>query len=160
MNEPPQFTDEDISATSITSQYVVLGDHLAVLDRNLLRDDYYHHGISIGGTSVVHLTGEAKSNAKVEITGISEFMQKRPLFRINYPKNKRKSPQDTADTAKQIHSDQNWGNYKVLGNNCEHFATFCVTGRKESAQAIQFIKKCLKIIVENVGSPIQKPLLS
>ena len=29
-----------------------------------------------------------------------------------------------------------WGEYDILSNNCEHFATYCATGHKMSGQVV------------------------
>ncbi|KAI6705847.1 hypothetical protein NL676_008809 [Syzygium grande] len=47
---------------------------------------------------------------------------------------KTKSPQDVVNKAQQLLEHDSFGEYDLFHNNCEHFATFCRTGLRASAQ--------------------------
>ena len=60
----------------------------------------------------------------------------RPLYRIHYvdAKPPKKPPQNIIETAANAVKNQNFGEYSVVTNNCEHFATFCTFGKCFSYQ--------------------------
>lgn len=45
-----------------------------------------------------------------------------------------KSPQEVVNKACELHEGDNFGQYNLINNNCEHFALFCRTGIRASAQ--------------------------
>ena len=45
-----------------------------------------------------------------------------------------KSPDQVVETAMQLYESNKFGDYDLVQNNCESFATFCKTGTKFSAQ--------------------------
>lgn len=89
------------------------GNHIAVTGR-----PYYHHSIFICAEyCIVDYGGENKKDATKNLWG-----EKR-LVRINYPNRK---PIDVIKTAKRLKENPNeWGEYNLFKNNCEHFATYC-----------------------------------
>ena len=57
---------------------------------------------------------------------------------------RKKDPQDVIDMAKYLKDHpEKWGDYKLLGWNCECFAAFCKIGCRESAQVQEAKKKTL-----------------
>lgn len=104
------------------------GDHIYVL-RSL---GYTHHGIDCGDGSVIHFTGEpgaAKVDACIARTSIEEFLDGGAL------KLRRYGRRDDADvTIERAESKLGDTGYHLVTNNCEHFATWCCTGRPASEQ--------------------------
>ncbi|KAI6692652.1 hypothetical protein NL676_020362 [Syzygium grande] len=45
-----------------------------------------------------------------------------------------KSPQEVVNKAHELHKGDCFGEYDLINNNCEHFASFCQTGVRASAQ--------------------------
>ncbi|XP_030466972.2 protein LEAD-SENSITIVE 1-like [Syzygium oleosum] len=45
-----------------------------------------------------------------------------------------KLPQQVVDKACKLHANNAFGDYSLIDNNCEHFATFCWTGIRASEQ--------------------------
>lgn len=113
------------------------GDHIYV--RSLLGAiPFQHHGIDMGDGTVIHLA--AASGGRVALRDVSdtfsvrrdcweEFCQGRVPQVVEHAD--AREPEDVAVQA------ENWlgkTGYNLLHGNCEHFATFCATGRCESHQ--------------------------
>ncbi|KAI6696396.1 hypothetical protein NL676_016515 [Syzygium grande] len=45
-----------------------------------------------------------------------------------------KSPQEVVNKARELHEHDSFGGYDLINNNCEHFASFCRTDIRASAQ--------------------------
>ena len=119
-----------------------LGTHLQVK-----RTGYTHHGIYVGNGRVVHYSGfsEMFKKGKIELTSIDEFQgDAEDVYRIRY----------SADV--DVYSDQEIceralsrvgeDNYNLATNNCEHFATWCVTGVERSEQ-VEDVKKMTTAVI-------------
>ncbi|WP_052507139.1 lecithin retinol acyltransferase family protein [Desulfonatronovibrio magnus] len=105
------------------------GDHIFVQ-----RALYSHHGIDCGDGTVIHYTGEPgqKRNAAVKRTDIHEFTAGGNLMIRYYSKH------DSADkTLERAFSRLGEDSYNLFFNNCEHFATWCKTGKKNSEQVVR-----------------------
>ena len=127
------------------------GDHLCVRRHGLF---YSHHGIYMGNGRVVHYTGQEgkeKKNPNVKETGLEEFLRGGTLKRRNYKK--RHSPTETLKVVERYLADDN---YSLLFNNCEHFATYCVTGRRKSRQIKQAVGGVAVIMGAIAGIAIRK----
>ena len=103
------------------------GDHIWVT-RPL---GYTHHGIDCGDGTVIHFTGEPgkKSDASVARTLMSEFALDSIVHLREY--SEKDDPQVVIDRAESKLSSKE---YNLVTNNCEHFATWCCTGRTASQQ--------------------------
>lgn len=125
------------------------GDHVYV--RRYSRF-YSHHGIYMGNNRVVHHTGlgeKEKKNPSVKVTGLEEFLKGSTLRRCNY---KERLPND--ETLKLVREYLTDGDYSLIFNNCEHFATYCATGKKKSRQVRFAISSSLVIILGAMSSLI------
>lgn len=104
-----------------------VGDHL-----RSPRLGYTHHGLYVGGGSVIHYSGFANgmSSGVIEVTTIDAFRNDDPfyieshLFRLY----------DGDESVDRAYSrlGEDW--YNVLLNNCEHFVTWCINGVHSSSQ--------------------------
>lgn len=96
------------------------------------RGPYTHHGIDAGDGTVIHFTGEpgtAKINASIARSSVEEFLKGGEL------KTRRYGRRDDADTTMKRAEDRlGETGYHLIINNCEHFATWCCTGRNASEQ--------------------------
>ena len=104
------------------------GDHIYV--KRTTRH-YKHHGIYIGQGKVIHVSGSIREKRDPEVreTDLSTFLNGGILRRRVY---KRRLPaSETIRIAKKQLRDTR---FSIIRNNCEHFATFCATGRKKSRQ--------------------------
>ncbi len=102
------------------------GAHLRA-DRGL----YWHHGIDMGDGTVVHFTGEPfeRAHAAVSRTSYESFANGCPVSVIDHGPDA-----DPAAICDRALRHLGRSGYHLLFNNCEHFATWCVTGRRRSRQ--------------------------
>ena len=112
----------------LTEADLLTGDHIYVKRRRRL---YVHHGIYMGDGKVINFTGSVreKKDPKVQETDLSRFLKGGTLRRRDYEE--RLPASETINIAKEQLSD---GSYSMLWNNCEHFATYCATGKRKSRQ--------------------------
>ena len=112
----------------LTETDLLPGDHVCVRRRGRF---YTHHGIYMGDGKVIHFAGSIreKIDPKVYETDLSHFLKGGILRRRDYKK--RLPAPETIRMAKQQLLD---GSYSTIWNNCEHFATYCATGKKRSRQ--------------------------
>jgi hypothetical protein len=98
------------------------GDHL-IVDRS--HGLFTHHGIDIGDGTVVHyLEGESIMRTSKEF-----FARGQPIRVQEY------AVADSPDVVvKRALSRLNERDYNIVFNNCEHFVTWCKTGRQQSDQ--------------------------
>jgi len=124
-----------------------LGDHIYV--RRLL---YSHHGIYAGDGNVIHYTGEEKEKKDplVRETDIEDFLKGGKLRRRHYKR--RLPPSETLSLAKKHLSGNG---YSITLNNCEHFVTYCATGKKKSKQVRKAIGGVLGITLAITGAIIR-----
>ena len=92
---------------------------------------YTHHGIDAGDDTVIHFTGEpgSKRNAAIARSSIGDFLQGAECKVRPYGKR-----DDVDTTMARAESQLGATAYHLVANNCEHFATWCCTGRRVSEQ--------------------------
>ena len=112
----------------ITKDDLIPGDHIYVRRGGVI---YSHHGIYAGEGTVFHFKGEEKEkqNPLIILTDIESFLTDGKLRRRNY---KERLPHSESLRIAQGHLSEK--GYSLPFNNCEHFATYCATGKKRSAQ--------------------------
>lgn len=119
------------------------GDHIYV---SRWKGCYTHHGIDLGDGTVVHFSGEplrvrhacvVRESMEVFCGGDTPkvVQHKRPL----------NDPDEVAETALKHLGKKG---YQLWTNNCEHFASFCKTGKPESHQ----VKRATKVALATVAS--------
>ena len=97
-------------------------DHLEVPRQHGL---FNHHGIDLGDGTVAHYL----EGREILRSSRDDFSQGQPLKIIDHAK---ASPASV--TLRRAMSRIGEQNYNLLFNNCEHFATWCKTGRHRSGQ--------------------------
>lgn len=103
------------------------GDHIKVRRMGVL---FAHHGIDLGDGTVVHF-GEPKDDPMVRRTGLDQFLGGGKKRVVSYDDGKALPEEKTCELALgQVGSR----GYKLAANNCEHFATWCKTGKPKSFQ--------------------------
>jgi hypothetical protein len=93
---------------------------------------YQHHGIDYGDGTVIHYrkTGD---EAVVARTSFEAFSWGNPVYPVYH------TAEDAPDVViGRAESRLGERQYDLFFNNCEHFATWCKTGRHESAQLVNF----------------------
>ena len=128
------------------------GDHIYVRRKGLL---YSHHGIYAGDGAVIHYKGaeKEKQDPAVIITGMENFLNGGKLRRRNY---RRRLPH--SETLKIACGLLSKKGYSLAFNNCEHFATYCATGKKKSLQVRGVIGGIATIVIAVTGTVIQKKI--
>lgn len=101
------------------------GDQIFV-PRNHLMVPYEHHGIDCGNGSVIHYDGEA-----IRRITLSAFRQGESINYKHYRAEQCFHPDVTVRLAESCLGE---ALYDLWINNCEHFATWCKTGKWESEQ--------------------------
>ena len=104
------------------------GDHIYVRRKGLF---YSHHGIYAGKGTVIHFKGAVKEKKDPVVikTDIESFLNGGKLKRRDY---KKRLPH--AETLRIARDHLSKKGYSLAFNNCEHFAAYCATGKKRSAQ--------------------------
>ncbi|EGJ8836595.1 lecithin retinol acyltransferase family protein [Escherichia coli] len=115
---------------------ITLGAHLSSD-----RPGYTHHGIYVGNGKVIHYSGLSNGLSKGCIceTTLAEFVGGKNEVTIITHSNADRiyTPvQVVARARARLGEDA----YNVIFNNCEHFATWCVTGKAESKQVKSKVK--------------------
>lgn len=109
------------------------GDQIYVL-RPLMGMDgvYEHHGIDCGDGTVIHYS-KASSEPRIARTPYEVFSWSKSVFVKRYTTSY--VPDVAVARAESRLGEQQ---YNLLTNNCEHFATWCKTGRNESLQLVEY----------------------
>ena len=136
----------------ITEDDLIHGDHIYVRRRGLL---YSHQGIYAGEMSVIHYKGaeKEKRDPSIIMTGIESFLHGGKLKKRNYQE---RIPHSESLRIAQEHLSEK--GYSLPFNNCEHFATYCATGKKKSKQVRRAIGSFVTITVFATGSFILKAI--
>ena len=104
-------------------------DHLQVPRRHGL---FNHHGIDLGDGTVAHYL----EGREILRSPISEFSQGEVLSVMDHA-----DASPAGVTLRRAMSRLGEQNYNLLFNNCEHFATWCKTGRHRSEQVDSVIDR-------------------
>ncbi len=112
---------------------------------------YEHHGIDCGDGTIIHLR---KFNETITRTPFLEFTGGKTVYVKHYSFSYvpdvviRRAESRLGENAK----------YNLLFNNCEHFATWCKTGRAYSQQVKDFVPMLSRINVEGLSQPLAEAL--
>jgi hypothetical protein len=138
-----QLTEEDLKS----------GDHIYVRRKGIL---YSHHGIYAGEGSAFHFKGleKEKINPVVKETGLDPFLQGGKLRRRDYKK--RLPHPETLKIAKEELSNSG---YSLGLNNCEHFVSYCATGKRKSKQIRKTVGGIIGVVIVTTGAIIRKKTL-
>ena len=98
---------------------------------------YTHHAIDLGDGYVVQY-GRGVSDgvgATVQVSSYATFSKGRPIETVASP-----ALYETHEIALRALSCLGERDYHILWNNCEHFVTWCRSGKRESQQADRFVQ--------------------
>lgn len=120
------------------------GDHIYVKRKGRF---YTHHGIYIGDRKIIHPAGSLREKVDPEVreTDLFRFLKGGILKRRVYEK--RLPASETIRIAKEQLSNKS---FSMIWNNCEHFATYCATGKKKSRQT-KGVLTSLGIVAAGLG---------
>lgn len=116
---------------------------------------YRHYGVDIGDNEVIHFSGENETKAKIIKTSKNEFA-KGGRIEKSYMGEAQYSEDEIVSRAYSKLGDT-FGGYDLINNNCEHFANWCVRGKKTSVQVA--IKNDDQDIVEKAIDKVFEPIL-
>ena len=125
------------------------GDHIYAY-----RLGYSHHGIYVGSDryDVIHVSGFGKRKGTLQIRScnLEEFLCGRQLRLVSYGSSEarraykmhstcyctesRQASKVVATAQYYLKHPNEWGDYNLVRNNCEHFAFYCKTGIQYSDQ--------------------------
>lgn len=111
------------------------GDHLRV---RRLKGAYHHHGIDLGDGRVVHFSGEPLRwrDARVVCDALDDFCRGVQPEIVPHEGDTREVEETIATALAHVGE----AGYQLWTNNCEHFARYCKTGRRESVQVRRFVR--------------------
>ena len=104
-------------------------DHLQVPRQHGL---FHHHGIDLGDGTVAHYL----EGREILRSSTDDFSQGQPLTVIAHA-----DASPTRVTLQRAMSRIGEQDYNLLFNNCEHFATWCKTGRHRSGQVDSVLER-------------------
>ena len=113
---------------------------------------YEHHGIDCGDGTVIHYR---KGTETIERTSKAYFTDARKVYIKRYPL--RYIPDTVIQRAESRLGERK---YNIIFNNCEHFATWCLTGVGYSQQVKNFVPLLNHIDVEQISEQIKKAIFS
>lgn len=121
-------SDEPRWIVGMGFQAIQRGDHLWVR-----RTGYSHHGIYCGDGTVIHFSGDpgSKKRACIFRSDLDSFSIGETIQVVEY--GERFGPNETVRRAESRLGESG---YSLFGNNCEHFATWCCTGKHQSDQVV------------------------
>lgn len=99
------------------------------------RKFYVHHGIYLGCGDVAHYSGFSGSfkPGPIEVTDLESFANGKPVW-VMQESCGFSSDEIVSRARSRIGESQ----YGILSNNCEHFCSWCISGRSFSAQVRAF----------------------
>ena len=111
------------------------GDHICVR-----RFIYWHHGIDCGDGMVIHYAGSPlqRKHAKIEHAPLEKFTKGAKVRLVRYTP--APPPDEVMERAERRLGENR---YKLIFNNCEHFARWCMTGVPGSKQVETAFKTVL-----------------
>ena len=109
------------------------GDHICVSRGGV----YDHHGIYVNSRQIIHFSGGPFSDNKEALICYvtpKKFAKGGQIRVIEYNATERLKPRDAVARAR---GQLGRGGYDLLDRNCEHLATWCVTGSSVSEQVAE-----------------------
>lgn len=126
-----------------------VGDHLVVN-----RGGYTHHGVDLGDGTVIHFNGEPATKIDATIRRSSRWQ-----FSLGNAVSICARPTDPRPAVERAKASQGINGYNLLGSNCEHFASWAVSGVATSAQVRELAREAHAALGRSVLSASPAPLL-
>ena len=120
-------------------------------------NNYYHHGIYVGGGEVIQfglpfdpLKNGEYGNIKVIKSPLKDFSMGNNFIEVYvYSKAEQKKKQKDEDIIKEAYRLLGSGGYNILTNNCEHFANWCCFREKKSSQIDEVYQNVKNMLNDN-----------
>jgi hypothetical protein len=114
---------------------------------------FWHYGVSVGDDRVVHFHhGIRDSDMRILEVPLSEFAGAGD-GNVSVVQCDSLEVSEVVSRARGCASS-GFGRYDLASNNCEHFARWCVTGRKESLQTREAVSMASNIALQAWKSPL------
>ncbi|EJM62821.1 lecithin retinol acyltransferase family protein [Pseudomonas sp. GM48] len=100
------------------------------------RKFYVHHGIYLGYGEVAHYSGFSSSlkPGPIEVTDLESFANGKPVWVMQ-----ESCEFSNDEIVSRARSRMGESQYRILSNNCEHFCSWCVSGKSCSTQVRAFL---------------------
>jgi hypothetical protein len=100
------------------------------------RKFYVHHGIYLGCGDVAHYSGFSGSlkPGPIEVADLESFANGKPVWVIQ-----ESCGFSSDEIVNRARSRMGESQYRILSNNCEHFCSWCISGRSFSTQVRAFL---------------------
>ncbi len=110
------------------------GDHIKIFRLRKPALPYSHHGVYVGSGRVIHYTGEvgSKRGACVVETSLEAFLDGQNRDHVQMVGYSGRNSSEVAVCRARSRIGE--AEYSLAFQNCEHFATWCVTGTARSKQ--------------------------
>ena len=108
------------------------------------RSIYSHHGIYVGNGLVIHyggLKGPTKEKECITETRLEEFSGGKEAIALERPAN----AYARSEVVKRARSRLGEDSYSLVRNNCEHFTTWCESGKASSKQVQKFARNTVAV---------------
>jgi hypothetical protein len=145
--ELPRFLEIPLDVRNNPNEYLRPGDF--VLGRRCF---YEHAGIFIGNDEIVHFSasetadGKFKGVAKIMKTSWAKFCtDQTKSIRVLFNVLRHKKLEEVVETAIQSIGTEK-GQYSLIGNNCQHFANYCLNGEKNCPEFAKLYRHLRPII--------------
>jgi len=117
-----------------------------------MRGAYRHHGIDMGDGTVIHFSGEPLHQVEAKVCRIpmDAFLQGGRKVVVRYAEGIEVLPVEETLQLAEKHLDKT--GYNLFRNNCEHFATYCKTGKKYSLQIKTYVRVGVTIIAAGLAA--------
>jgi hypothetical protein len=127
-----------------------LGDHIVAY-----MNVYYNHGIYCGGDSVIHFDSDIKrwKTATIDVTTLERFADGATIEVVTY----HIEYFEPAEVVRRAERHLNRHGYKIIMNNCEHFAAWCKCGIHSSRQVelvLLFLENAGRVALPVAGSKV------
>jgi hypothetical protein len=159
---------DDFAYFCLTGNYAspdsnIYGEHLTVHFDEFGILKAKHHAIGIENGYVLHFTDVEEGKAKplsgliINITTYEKFENDFGVpVKYPYPSETVGDKVITRNRAVNCWALQNFGDYGLFTNNCEHFAIWCKTGAKDSSQVKELIGNLTLATIGGLGSVMMK----
>lgn len=130
-----QYALEPLFSAGASIDDLQLGDH--VYTYRTIANLYTHHGIYVGEGLIIHYGGLSRngSSSRIDYIGVNDFRrengEERKIFIAKYQGEPKFTRTEIVERAKSRVGENE---YNVLWENCEHFATWCVTDEAKCYQ--------------------------
>ncbi|MBI0578607.1 lecithin retinol acyltransferase family protein [Neobacillus cucumis] len=130
---------------------------LIYVDRGL----YRHFGVGVGEDHVIHFNGGDKSTGRIILSSCKEFSGGKTI-NLSIGTTDITKSEIVARAYSQLGGD--FEGYDLINNNCEHFARWCVFGKKSSSQVIfkndeqDVVEKVIDLFFDSTYNLIGKPI--